>query len=309
MLLVVTKTLLTPLLLALCTFVSHRWGDVVGGWMLGLPLVSGPVSLFLTLQHGASFAEAAARSTLLGFVACGIFCLTYLALADTHSWKLSLTGSVAACITSIVVLAFVHLPLAPTVVAVALALLAINALVGSPLTSRQAPAPAPSLRGVAGRMALAGVLVLALTSSSGMLGGTLSGLLAPLPVLAALMSAAAHRREGAAAVRGMLRGLVVGMWGGVAFFAVAALLLGAMAPLATYSLAIVAAGLAGWIATSVAAWHPALRLEQHFHDAALGRALHRFDRVRERVALGDQRCGIDFSALEQAYRRSERAAA
>ena len=140
MLLVVAKTLLTPLLLVLCTVVSRRWGDAVGGWLLGLPMVSGPVSLFLTIQHGSSFAESAARSTLLGFVAVGVFCLVYLSLAENHGWKLSLTGSVAACMATVAAFAIVHLSLAETFVAVPLALLAIGALLGARSGSASAAA-------------------------------------------------------------------------------------------------------------------------------------------------------------------------
>jgi hypothetical protein len=307
MLLVAAKTLLTPLLLALCTIVSHRWGDAVGGWLLGLPMVSGPVSIFLALQHGSAFAETAARSTLLGFVAVGIFCLTYLALAEKRSWQLSSAGAMAACIASIALLSFVHLALVQTIVAVALALLAMNALLGS----AEAPHPtsAPSRKGVAGRMAASGVIVLTLTTCSGMLGGTVSGLLAPLPILGVLMAAAAHKREGASAVQGLLRGLAVGMWGGVAFFGVVALLLGTVAPVATYSLALVAAALVGGLATRVAARRPVLRLQQHLHDAALSRAVHGLDPVRERIPLRNQLRRVDVATLKQAYCGRERAAA
>ena len=84
MLLLATKTLLTPILLALCTAASHHWGNAVGGWLLGLPLASGPLSLFLALQHGGRFAASAARSSLLGFLAVGVFCLVYLALAKSR---------------------------------------------------------------------------------------------------------------------------------------------------------------------------------------------------------------------------------
>lgn len=307
MLLVAAKTLLTPILLALCTFVSHKWGDVVGGRLLGLPMVSGPISLFLLLQHGPLFAESAARSTLLGLVACGVFCLAYLALAERRPWQLSLAGAAAACVIAIAGLSLVHLALAPTLIAVVLSLLAVNVLVGSPEASHRASKS--SRRGVAGRMALSGVIVLTLTTCAGALGGTVSGLLAPLPVLAGLMAAAAHRREGAAGVQGLLRGLAVGMWGGVAFFGVVALLLGAAPALVTYSLALTAAVLAGWLAASIAAWRPVLRLQQHFHDAALGRALHRFDAVRQLVSLGDAGSGIHVAALEETYCGGERAAA
>jgi hypothetical protein len=307
MLLVVAKTLLTPMLLALCTVVSHKWGDAVGGWLLGLPLVSGPISLFLTLQHGPLFAESAARSTLLGFVAVGVFCVTYLALAENRSWRLALPGSMAACIASIALLSFVHLSLVLTIFAVSLALLAMNALLGGAKSSSRLSKP--SRRGVAARMALSGVLVLALTTCSGALGGTVSGLLAPLPILAALMAAAAHRREGASAVQGLLRGLVVGMWGGVAFFGVVGLLLGGTAPIIAYSTAVMAAGLAGGIATRVASWQPALQVHRHLHDAAAGRALEDLDIVRERISLRDQLRRAEVATLKQVYCGRERAAA
>ena len=315
MLLVVAKTLLTPLLLVLCTVVSRRWGDAVGGWLLGLPMVSGPVSLFLAIQHGSSFAESAARSTLLGFVAVGVFCLVYLSLAENHGWKLSLTGSVAACMATVAAFAIVHLSLAETFVAVPLALLAIGALLGARSGSASAaevrPVVAPSKRGIAARMALSGALVLALTTASGALGGTVSGLLAPLPILAALMAAAGHRREGAGAARGLLRGLATGLWGGVAFFGVVAALLGSSAvqPAEAYALAALAAAVAGWAATRVSAARPLLRLQKHPEHPSFAGPLHGLDCSRERIPLGDQLRRVDVATLKQAYCGRERAAA
>ena len=307
MLLVITKTLLTPILLALCTVVSRRWGDVVGGWLLGLPLASGPVSIFLLLQHGAGFAASAARFTLLGFVAVSVFCVSYLAMARTRSWTSSLVVAVAACLTATGALAFVHLSLAETIAAVAFALLLASALMGRSGSSH--PVASSSVRGVIVRMALATALVLGITASSGLLGGHVSGLLAPLPVLAALMAASAHRREGAQAVQGLLRGMVVGMWGGVAFFAVVAMLVGGQAPLATYVAAFVAAVLAGWAATRVASMQPRQWLGEHLHHASLRRTLHSLDRVGERIAVCDQRRGIRVVPLPRPDRQAERAAA
>lgn len=285
MLLLAAKTLLTPLLLVACTIVSHRWGDLVGGWLLGLPLASGPVSVFLSIQHGSAFAAAAARSTLLGFVAVGVFCLTYLALARTHSWKLSLAGAMSACLATTAGLSFVQLPLAEAIPAVAVALLAMNLLLGrSETTGSQST---PRVGGVAARMAIAGLVVCALTTFSGLLGGTVTGLLAPLPVLAAVMAAAAHRREGFEATQGLLRGIVVGMWGGVAFFAVVSVFIGQTSQPVTYASAALAAGLAGWTATRIASFRPRLRLQQHLQHTPLGGALHRFDAAFERISLGD----------------------
>jgi hypothetical protein len=300
MLLIIAKSTLTPLLLVFCTFVSNRWGDSVSGWLLGLPLASGPISVFLELEHGRRFAWSAAQSTLLGFVAVGVFCLTYLALARRRSWRMSLAGSAVACLATTGLLSFAHLTLVETFVAVAVALVAMNFLLGDSEIERTTVAPKASAPGIAVRMVIAGGLVLALSTCSGLLGGNVSGLLAPLPVLAALMAVTAHRRVGLGAAQGLLRGIVVGMWGGVAFFAAVAVLIYRLPVGATYAAAVVCAGLVGWAATRVAALHPRLRLQKHFEDAPFLRSAHRGHRVGEPVALCDQCRRVYVPAFKQA---------
>ena len=72
---VALKLLLAPLLILLATLAGRRWGPAVGGWLAGLPLTSGPVSLILALEQGPEFAARAALGTLfvcwrVGFGAC-----------------------------------------------------------------------------------------------------------------------------------------------------------------------------------------------------------------------------------------------
>jgi len=38
------KLLLTPALLGLVSLAGRRWGPAVSGWLVGLPLTSGPVA-------------------------------------------------------------------------------------------------------------------------------------------------------------------------------------------------------------------------------------------------------------------------
>ena len=75
------KILLTPLLILLCLLAARRWGAFVGGVIAGLPLISGPVSFFLTLEQGAAFSAAASFNTLLGVLACTTTALIYPRLA------------------------------------------------------------------------------------------------------------------------------------------------------------------------------------------------------------------------------------
>ncbi|PKQ36940.1 MAG: hypothetical protein CVT59_10200 [Actinobacteria bacterium HGW-Actinobacteria-1] len=238
-LLVLAKVLISPLLLATSTFAVHRWGPLVGGLMIGLPLVSGPISILLFAQYGQSFAVHAAYGTLLGFVAAGAFCTSYSVVSQSRPWWQSLMVAYAVFFVTAGVLSLIHVTLGWvfTLVAVALATLAFTIVV-----PRRAPAvPAPRKRVIAARMVLAASMVLLITSTARLLGPELSGFLAPLPVLAAIMAASSQRQSGSAAVHGLLRGAIFGSWGGAAFFSVVILLAGQVDASVMYATAAVMA--------------------------------------------------------------------
>ena len=71
------KLTLTPILIAAATLASRRWGPAVGGCFLGLPLTSGPVSVFLALEQGGPFAARAARGSILGLIGVAAFYVAY----------------------------------------------------------------------------------------------------------------------------------------------------------------------------------------------------------------------------------------
>jgi hypothetical protein len=72
---VLLKLVLTPLLIAAISLASRRWGPGIGGAIAGLPLTSGPVSVFLALEQGREFTSRSAVGTLLGLVSQAGFCL------------------------------------------------------------------------------------------------------------------------------------------------------------------------------------------------------------------------------------------
>jgi hypothetical protein len=84
------KVLLTPVLIGLVSLAGRRWGPAVSGWLIGLPLTSGPVSLFLALEQGKSFAATAAVGTLLGQISTALFCLAYSWLSFRLNWLWSM---------------------------------------------------------------------------------------------------------------------------------------------------------------------------------------------------------------------------
>ena len=53
------KLTLTPILILTASLASRRWGQAIGGWLVALPLTTGPVTFFLALEQGNSFAARA----------------------------------------------------------------------------------------------------------------------------------------------------------------------------------------------------------------------------------------------------------
>ncbi len=93
------------------------------------------------------------------------------------------------------------------------------------------------------RIATTAALIVVLTSAAELLGATVGGVLTALPLLASVLASFTHRGHGPDAALALLRGMLAGMAGFVAFCAVVAALLvpdGAAAAFGTATLAAVA---------------------------------------------------------------------
>ena len=84
------KLTLAPLLVALATLVARRWGPKVGGIVVGLPLSTGPIFLFLAIDQGLGFAERACIGILFGLVGLAAFALVYTAVSRYAGWGVSI---------------------------------------------------------------------------------------------------------------------------------------------------------------------------------------------------------------------------
>ena len=239
------KLVLTPALLGLATLAGRRFGERAAGWLAGLPLTSGPVSVFLALEQGPVFAAKAASGTILGLVSVASFCAAYaLAAARGGGWPACAAGGVLAFLAATAALSAVPPePLTAFALAAAAAALAL-ALVGRP---RAKPAGSAAPRwDLPLRMLVATSLVLALTAGAPSLGPALAGLLSPFPVFVGVLTAFAHGQRGASAARGVLAGALAGSFAFATFFLVVALALERLGAPTTYLLAaLTALALAG----------------------------------------------------------------
>ena len=220
----ILKLALTPTLIGAASLAGRRWGPAVSGWLVGLPLTSGPVAFFLALNHGTTFAAAAAIGTLTGTLSQVPFCLTYGWLTRRAGGLLSLGISYLAFAAATLAFQYLVLPLAVLYLLV-IAALAVTLRLMPPSTESVSKPVAPPRRDIPARMVLATALVLLLTSLAPALGPRLTGLLTPFPLYASILGVFAHRFQGAAAVTSVLRGLLMGLFAFASFFLVLALLI------------------------------------------------------------------------------------
>src|ERR1700680_2227784 len=110
------KLILTPLLLGGVTLAGRKFGPTVSGWLVGLPLTSGPVSFFLALEQGHVFAAHAAQGSLMGVISLSAFCVVYCWLSLRFGWLLCWLGSWGAFLLGKVIFFMVFFSPAPCLV-------------------------------------------------------------------------------------------------------------------------------------------------------------------------------------------------
>ena len=93
MIILLFKLLATPALILIATLVSRRFGQATGGWLVGLPLTSGPIAVFLAIEHGPRFSQLAAAGSLEGTVGQAFFATAYAGLARRWNWPMCLLGA------------------------------------------------------------------------------------------------------------------------------------------------------------------------------------------------------------------------
>jgi len=221
---VAVKAVVTPLLIGGASLAGRRFGHHVGGWLVALPLTSGPVAFFLATEQGVPFAAAAAVGMLAGTSSQVAFALAYGSTSGSGVTRALLAGCVAFAVAT-VLLSFLHWS-APETFVLVLATL----VVGFAVTRRRTSAP-PSEPNrlprwdIPLRMLAATAVALLVTGLAPLLGPHLAGLLSPFPVFGAVLAVFTHHAHGPAGATETLDGLLLGLPAPAVFFLVLALLL------------------------------------------------------------------------------------
>lgn len=243
------KLVLTPVLVGAITLCARRWGHRLGGTLAGLPLTSGPVSIFLLLEQGETFAARAAQATVLGLVGVVAYCVTY-ALCSIRlrpGWCVLVAS--LALLAATFALSRVSVPLLIAFVFTFSAIVLGRRLLGK-VTPEGATTPNQLIPAwdIPLRMLIAAGVVGGLTLLGRSSGPQLTGIISPWPVVIAIVTAFVHVQASAVAARQVLRGALAGSVAFALFFFLVANLLETLTPLAAYGLAtLVALGAATFL--------------------------------------------------------------
>ena len=211
---------LVPAAVWLASLAARRWGHSISGYLGGMPMIGGPITLFLAIDLGPDFAARSALFTLAAIAGQAAHLLTFAWVGRRARWPLALaSGWSAFAATS---LAVSRVPLDP-LVAVALAagslLAAWRWLPREEGATLAATIPPMELRlRLVAAVALAGLILWA----APVFGPVASGILLSMPITGSIMPPFTLALYGPGALARLIRGFVVGLTGFSSFFFVVA---------------------------------------------------------------------------------------
>jgi hypothetical protein len=234
------KLILAPVIIGSASLAGRKWGPAVSGWIVGMPLTSGPVIFFVALSHEKAFAANAALGVLSGGLSLVAYALTYSWLAVKFRWQISIAGSLLVFSISTALLQNFTFPLLPIFGMVCAALLIGLRLMPKDVVEKENESK-PGAWDIPARILIGTSFILLLTGIAPFIGSRLTGLLTTIPLYVTILSIFAHRNQGPAAAAHVLRGLLYGMFAFTGFFITLSLLIEQVSVAAAFGAAILAA--------------------------------------------------------------------
>lgn len=233
------KLLLVPGAVWLASLAARRWGHTASGYLGGMPLIGGPITLFLVLDQGAAFGAQSALVTLAAIAGQAAHCVAFAHVGARWGWMAGLAAGwscYAAIAFTLAALRF------PPWVGLAWALGGLLLAWRLLPRARQATAlPVIPRTELALRLTAAFALAAFIVWGAATFGPVVSGLLLSIPITGSIMPPFTLKLHGRDALWRLLRGFVAGLFGFTAFFFTVASALPHWGVVGTFAVAIAAA--------------------------------------------------------------------
>jgi hypothetical protein len=220
----ILKLVLAPIIIGSASLAGRKWGPAVSGWVVGLPLTSGPVAFILAISHDTAFAFGAIRGTLSGGFSLIAFCLTYAWLAKKFKWVITAFGSILVFAGMTTLLQNIDIPFIPLFFTIIL-LIFIGLWLMPKQVELEESLSIPSKWDIPARILVGTGFILLITGIAPYIGPRLTGLLTTIPLFAGILTIFAHRHYGHAGANSVLRGLIFGLFSFTGFYLVLGLLI------------------------------------------------------------------------------------
>jgi hypothetical protein len=201
----------TAAFLIVATVTAERAGPLIGGLVASLPISTGPVYIFLSLDHSSQFIAESAIGTLVTNGLNVIFALTYAVLAQKRPLWMSLGAAIAGWIA----LAWIANSIAWTLAGAILWNVAIvcSFLIAREFRHYRVPAIRARWYDFALRAGLVAVLVGTVVTLSFHIGPKASGLIAGYPIVFSSIMLVMHRSMGGRAAAAVMANAILGLAG------------------------------------------------------------------------------------------------
>lgn len=220
------KLALMPVVIAIVSHATKKWGHTVAGIISCLPWVAGPILAFIAIEQGSEFAAHTIPGVMIGILGWLSFCFVYAYLGRRYSPFLCCIGGYAAYI--IIASAFKDIP---GIIGLNLSFVLAIAFITAtfyyfPHLKEPYTKPLIELKyDLVMRMVASTSLVIGITYLARFLGPKWSGILTPIPVITAVLGMFTHYTQGMEATISLFKGLLIGIYGFTIFLFMQAYLL------------------------------------------------------------------------------------
>lgn len=218
-----------------CSVIAERSGPLLAAMIATLPISSGPVYVFLALEHDAAFIAAGSPGSVVADLANAGFSVGYILMAQRFGTVVSLGTALAGWLASVVVLRWLALPFVVLVVLLPVVFGAVHLWARPYLAARPSAPPPRAWFIIPMRAAIVALVAGGVTALSNAAGPSLTGVLATMPVVLSSLCAFLQPRIGGPATAAVIANSQLGLIGfgfGLASLHVTALPLGVWGALA-----------------------------------------------------------------------------